>query len=215
MATRIDRLAGSPIMSIKYDLALSSSKRLQLIRLSSNAAPRHRYMRAYQEMVWFLTASTRFRVRDITGMIRKLQKRMAWWNWPITCMFDAIMTLRFADSPSSTVLSILNSAGTDFRMIHECVNACLNHPIANDYGAALRNAFDDPKALRLLPQRSSYAERQMEGTFLVLIANIAFSKKLQHTARLHAPSFFTNFPGETNCQSQVHVIDIPVAKQKV
>ena len=80
--TRVDRLAGSRVMSMEDDEPLSSPKWKQVVRLSGDDIPHHPFTRGYQEMCWVLGASARLSVSNITASMRQIRRQVKWWDWP-------------------------------------------------------------------------------------------------------------------------------------
>jgi len=93
--TRTDRLTGSQVCSMDHDVPLSSPKRTQIVRLSMASSFRSSFVRGHQELVWFLKASLRLNVFDVSDIIEHLQGNPAWAEWPVigklsrsTCMLN-------------------------------------------------------------------------------------------------------------------------------
>jgi len=70
--TRTDRLTRSQVWSMDHD-----------VRLSMASSFRSSFVRGLQELVWFLKASLRLNVFDVSDIVEHLQGNPAWAEWPM------------------------------------------------------------------------------------------------------------------------------------
>lgn len=94
---------------------------------------------------------------------------------------------------------------------------CLVHPLEHNYREDLRHAINDPASLGLLntKQKISFAERQVEGSYLVLVTQAKRHELFKRSLRQFHPSFFVDFAAADRCKAQVHILDVTIAGQKL
>lgn len=219
--TRTDRYEGSRVLGAQHDLPLSSVQTVQLVKLSLTSASLYIFIKAYQQMAWFLKASLRLNTFEITRVIETLQSDANMWNWPMSgkCLglvlqrhlitrSDPPLTCSVADRPpssSSTVSSVQQAA-----------LECLQHPLEHSYGSSLQDSLGDTTLLGRLNKCHdiSHAERELRGSFLVVMARAKSCKDFLRITRRCAPSLFVDFSPEIACKAQVHILEAAVMRCK-
>ena len=94
--------------------------------------------------------------------------------------------------------------------------ACLQHPLQCFYGCHLHNALQSTEHLQTLEQQYniSAAERSTVGKWLVLFTSVSTSQRFRPDIFSLMPFFFLEPSAAPSMLSQVHVVEVAIAKRR-